>query len=153
MLDKDAIIKVNSYEHDESGITTEDPKTTVEMQDKRLRKGGLLAAEVDALQAVNIYGKKDSETAILCWGSNKGVCIEAAGKLGLKVIHPVVLWPFPVKQLQESLRGVKKLIAVENNATGQLVSLINRFGFNVDEKILKYDGRPFSVDELEARLT
>jgi len=24
-------------------------------------------------------------------------------------------------------------------------------GFNVDEQILKYDGRPFSFDELEAR--
>ncbi len=36
--DRDAIIKVNSYEHDESGITTEDKNLTVAMQDKRLFK-------------------------------------------------------------------------------------------------------------------
>ena len=150
--DKNAIIKVNSYEHDESGITTEDPKTTVTMQDKRLCKGKYLAEELENYRAVEIYGNGSSETAILCWGSNKGVCVEAAVNLGLKVIQPVVLWPFPVRQFQEGLKGVKKLIAVENNATGQLVTLIGRFGFKADEMILKYDGRPFSLDELEERL-
>lgn len=150
--EKDAIIKVNSYEHDEFGITTEDPAKTVQMQDKRLRKGIYLAEELEGMRPVNIYGNRDSETALLCWGSNKGVCVEAAAKLGLKVIHPIVLWPFPVKQLQASLRGVKKVIAIENNATGQLVTLMNRFGFKVDEMVLKYDGRPLSLDELERRL-
>jgi 2-oxoglutarate ferredoxin oxidoreductase subunit alpha len=42
------------------------------------------------------------------------------------------------------------LIAVENNATGQLVRLIRAYGFSTDSMILKYDGRPFALDELEA---
>jgi 2-oxoglutarate ferredoxin oxidoreductase subunit alpha len=88
----------------------------------------------------------------LCWGSNKPVCVEAAQNLGLKVIQPLVLSPFPLKQFKEALRGVKKLICVENNATGQLARHIKYYGFDVDEKILKYDGRPFSVDELHERL-
>jgi len=41
---------------------------------------------------------------------------------------------------------------VENNATGQLARLVANFGFRVDEKILKCDGRPFSVEELEERV-
>lgn len=150
--DKDAIIKVNSYEHDEYGITTEDPCQTVKMQDKRLRKEKFLNEELNNYEAIKVYGNKTGETAILCWGSNKGVCVEASKKFNLKVIQPLVLWPFPVTQLKESLNGVKKIIAVESNATGQLVRLIKLYGMDADEKILKYDGRPFSVEELETRL-
>lgn len=149
---KDAIIKVNSYEHDEFGITTEDPKQTTLMQDKRLRKEKFLAKDLENMKTVNVYGGKMAETALLCWGSNKGVCVEVAQELGLKVIQPIVLHPFPVKQFQEALRGVKKVICVENNATGQLLRLIKGYGFNVNETILKYDGRPFSLDELEEKV-
>jgi 2-oxoglutarate ferredoxin oxidoreductase subunit alpha len=148
--DKEAIIKVNSYEHDEFGITTEDPVKTVMMQDKRLRKERFLLKEIEEnLEAVGVYGDKNSKVSLLCWGSNKGVCCEVAQNLGLKVIQPLVLWPFPLEQFQDALSGVKKLISVENNATSQLVRLIKVYGFNVDEKISKYDGRPFSIDELE----
>jgi len=150
--EKDTVIKVNSYEHDESGITTEEPGLSVSMAEKRLRKEKYLQEELEKLNSVKTYGNKDSGSALLCWGSNKGVCVEAAENLGLKVIQPLVLWPFPVKQFQEALKGVKKLICVENNATGQLSRLLKISGFNVDEQVLKYDGRPFSVDELEDRI-
>ncbi|MDD4940225.1 MAG: 2-oxoacid:acceptor oxidoreductase subunit alpha [Candidatus Omnitrophica bacterium] len=150
--EKETVIKVNSYEHDESGITTEEPVLSVLMADKRLRKEKYLQEELEKLNTVKTYGNKDSEAALLCWGSNKGVCVEAAENLGLKVIQPLVLWPFPVKQFQEALKGTKKLICVENNATGQLSRLLKISGFNVDEQLLKYDGRPFSLDELEERI-
>jgi len=150
--DKDAIIKVDSYAHDEFGITTEDAQKIKIMQDKRLRKEKYLMKELETYKTVKVYGNNRSSIALICWGSNKGVCIEAAENLGLKVIYPVVLSPFPARQFQESLKGVQNLISVENNATAQLANLINRYGFSVNEKILKYDGRPFSLDELEERL-
>ena len=150
--EKGNVIKVNSYEHDEAGLTTEDPAETVKMQDKRLRKRGDLAEEISKYEAVKAYGNKDSETILLCWGSNKGVCVEAAEKLNLKVVQPIFLSPFPTHQLEEAIKGAKKLIVVESNATAQLVKLMNLYGLGADETILKYDGRPFSVDELEARL-
>lgn len=146
------VIKINSYEHDENGITTEDAKITKAMQEKRLRKEKYLAEDLENYETVKTYGNGNSSVAVLCWGSNKGVCVEAAENLGIKVIQPVVLWPFPEKQFQEALKGVKRLICVENNATGQLALLIQRFGFGVNEKILKYDGRPFTGDELEEKL-
>jgi 2-oxoglutarate ferredoxin oxidoreductase subunit alpha len=65
------------------------------------------------------------------------------------VIQPIVLSPFPEHAFRDAMRGIKKLIAVENNATGQLVRLIKAHGIDVDETILKYDGRPFTLDELE----
>lgn len=147
--DKGAVLKVNSYEHDEYGITTEDPVKTVRMQNNRLMKTRSLAKELEKYETVKCCGNDKSDTAILCWGSNRPVCEEVASSLGLKVVSPAVLSPFPVDAFKAALKGVKKIISVENNATGQLGSLINSYGIKVDREILKYDGRPFSVDELE----
>ena len=147
-----AVIKVNSYEHDERGITTEESVETNRMYEKRLRKGTHLAREMESYETVKVHGRKDSDRAVLCWGSNKGVCAEVGDKLGLRVVQPILMSPFPVRQLEAALRGVKKLVSVENNATGQMVRLVKSHGFGVDALISKYDGRPFSYEELEAEL-
>ncbi len=149
---KGKVIKVNSYEHDEAGFTTEDPAETKKMQDKRLQKEKNLAEELAGYEMVKIYGNKDADTAIICWGSNKGVCVEAAENLNLKVVQPLFLSPFPAHQLEAAIKGVKKLIAVECNATAQLVRLMNSYGLGADETILKYDGRPFTLEELEEEI-
>ena len=151
------VIKVNSYEHDEAGITTEDPRQTTVMQEKRLRKAEYLARALEAVKTVNTYEGEDHgahahQTALLCWGSNKGPCFEVGRRLGLKVIQPVVLNPFPTRQFQQALAGVKKLITVENNATAQLGRLIRNYGFQANGKILKTDGRAFSIEELEKKV-
>ncbi|MBI5123840.1 MAG: 2-oxoacid:acceptor oxidoreductase family protein [Candidatus Omnitrophica bacterium] len=144
--------KVNSYEHDESGITTEDPAIAAKMQEKRMLKKKLLIKELENYETVKCCGSLKSSTAIICWGSNKGPVAEAAGKLNLKAIQPIVLLPFPVNEIKDALKGVKKIISVENNATGQLGALLRGYGIKIDEEILRYDGRPFAVDELEDRL-
>ena len=150
--EKDNVIKINSYEHAESGLTTEDPAETKKMEDKRLRKEKYLTEELAKYQAVKIYGNERSDVAIICWGSNKGVCVEVAEKLNLKVVQPLYMSPFPALQLKTAIKGVKRLIAVESNATAQLVKLMNMHGLGVDKTILKYDGRPFYLEELEEKL-
>ncbi|MFH1847991.1 MAG: 2-oxoacid:acceptor oxidoreductase subunit alpha [Candidatus Omnitrophota bacterium] len=150
---KGAIVKVDSYEHDEYGVTTEDKDLTVKMQDKRLRKCKYLLEELEGYETVKVYGDKNSSTAILFWGSNKGACVEVGVKLGLRIVQPIVFSPFPLRRFKDALKGVKKIICVENNATGQLADFVKCRGINVDERILKYDGRPFSLDELEQKLT
>ena len=150
--DKDAVIKVNSYEHDEYGLTTEDPAMTARMQEKRLRKNNFLMKEVQRYETVKTYGDKNSSAVLLCWGSNKGPCVEAAEKLNLKVVQPVMLSPFPEDEFKKAIGAAKKIISVENNATGQLGMLVKSRGINIDGEILKYDGRPFSVDELEEKV-
>lgn len=148
----DAVVKANSYEHDEAGLSTEDPAVTVKMQEKRLRKETHLAADLDRYEPVHVYGDQGSKEAIVCWGSNKWVCIEVARRTGAKVVQPVVMSPFPVARFKEALDGVERVIAVECNATGQLIRLVGEYGFTVDKTVLKYDGRPFSVEELSARI-
>ena len=145
---KDAVIKTNSYAHDEAGITTEDPLTVGHMTDKRLRKGEKLADEMRGYPGVNVSGVPGASAALFCWGSTKGVCNEIAALLGLRVVRPVVLSPFPADHLKEAITGVRKLISVEENATAQLAALAERYGIIADEKILRYDGRPFLPDDL-----
>jgi len=51
------------------------------------------------------------------------------------------------------LINAKKVIAIENNASGQFANLIKlETGFEIKNKILKYDGRPFSVEEVTRRI-
>jgi 2-oxoglutarate ferredoxin oxidoreductase subunit alpha len=145
-------IRVNSHVHDTTGITTEDPRITREMADKRMKKMSGLATEIDGLGPVIIGGIPDASTAILCWGSCKGVCEEVGKKKGFRVVRPVVLWPFPEKTFARAMEGVEKFFAVETNESGQLADLVRQFGYNAAGKILKYDGRPFMLNELEEEL-
>ncbi|MEJ2655944.1 MAG: 2-oxoacid:acceptor oxidoreductase subunit alpha [Desulfobacterales bacterium] len=144
----EAIVKVSSYEHDENGITTEEPGQIARMQRKRLRKRKALADELGKYDTVNVYGNLESKTALLCWGSTKGACIEVAETLDLKVVQPLVLEPLPVESLKKALSGVEKIIDVEVNATGQLAKFIAGQGFCIDDMILRFDSRPFTVDNL-----
>jgi 2-oxoglutarate ferredoxin oxidoreductase subunit alpha len=149
---KDAIVKANGYMHDEAGITSEDADMSIQMTKKRLKKWETLIDVMQGYPSVIQSGIPGASTALFCWGSTKGACEEAAELLGLRVIRPVVLAPFPADQIKKSLVGVKRLIAVEENATSQLAALAERHGINPDEKILRYDGRPFTVEDLVARV-
>ena len=149
---KDAVVKVNSYMHDAAGITAEEADISNQMTKKRLKKWETL---IDVMQGHSLAiqsGNPDASTALLCWGSTKGVCEEAAAELGIRVIRPIVLTPFPVVQIKKALSGVKRLIAVEENMTAQLAALAERHGIITHEKILRYDGRPFTVEDLVSRI-
>ena len=145
-------VKVNSYIHDEVGITTERADLTISMTEKRLRKGETLRRETGALDPVVSFGRGGAATTLLCWGSTLPVCREVAGSLGFGVVQPVVLSPFPGEQLKEALSGTERVIAVEENALGQLRMLCARHDIGVDAAVLKFDGRPFAVEELGRRL-
>jgi 2-oxoglutarate ferredoxin oxidoreductase subunit alpha len=147
-----AIVKVNSYAHDESGITSEEGPVNEQMTKKRMRKEQALIEEMARISQVDVSGIPDAPTAILCWGSTKGVCTEAGIRLGLRVVRPVVLAPFPKNQVQGALSGVTRLIAVEENSTAQLADLASASGIPVNDTILRYDGRPFTPEDLAGRL-
>ena len=149
---KDAVVKVNSYMHDAAGITAEDAEISNQMIKKRLNKWETLIDVMHGYSMVIQSGTPDASTALLCWGSVKGVCEEAAAELGLRVIRPIVLAPFPVDQIKKALIGVKRLIAVEENMTAQLAALAERHGIIIHEKILRYDGRPFTVEDLVSKV-
>jgi len=143
-----AVVKANSYEHDQYGITTEEPEDTSAMADKRLGKREGLSADIERMEAVRVYGKADAAAALIAWGSTKGAAVEVGEDLGLRVIQPLVLEPLPVAQIKRAIEGAARVVAVENNATGCLARLLACHGIKVDATILKYDGRPFTVDGL-----
>jgi len=145
-----AIIKATSYEHDEYGITTEESERIKEMTEKRLRKYNLLKKEVEKMESIKVFDR-GSQEAVITWGSTKGVCEEVTGNLGITLVQPIVLEPLP-KKIRTVLKDVKKRIIVEVNATGQLRRLLENNGIKIHHTILKYDGRPFEVEELEEKI-
>ena len=147
-----AVVKVNSYAHDPAGITTEEPEITSRMANKRLRKGESLAAGLEGYPAVNTAGTLSAGTAVICWGSVREACSEVCSELGLRMVQPVVLSPFPYDRCREALSGVRTLIAVEENSTGQLAALLKAHGIAADTCILRDDGRPITPDYLASRL-
>ncbi len=146
------VVKINSYEHEENGTTTEDRPLTKKMQEKRLRKGIALIKEIEGLEAVKVYGRKEAKTAVVCWGSGKHLCVEATEKLDVRVVMPLVLSPLPLVQLRRALEGTHQIIIVEDNATAQLAQLLKLGGIKVDAVILTYDGRPETVEQLEEKI-
>jgi len=143
-----AIVKATSYEHDEYGITTEESEQIVKMQQKRLRKKKTIENELSKHEQVKVYGNLESKTVLLCGGSTKGACMEVAEELGLKVVQPLVLEPLPIEPLKKVLSNADKIIDVEVNTTGQLAKLLSAHGICIDDMILRFDGRPFTVDFL-----
>jgi 2-oxoglutarate ferredoxin oxidoreductase subunit alpha len=57
--------------------------------------------------------------------------------------------PFPTDFVQKVLSSSRRTIAVENNYSGQMAGLIReRTGIAINSKVLKFDGRPFSQNEV-----
>ncbi|MCF7845512.1 MAG: 2-oxoacid:acceptor oxidoreductase subunit alpha [Candidatus Pacebacteria bacterium] len=146
----EAVVKATSYEHDKKGVVTEDAEAIKKMQEKRIRKYEKLRQEVEEMETVRVTGS--GSVAVVFWGSTKGAVLEAVKDLEIKAIQVLIMEPFSKKQMKEALVGVEKIISIETNATGQLSKVLQCNGFKVDEEILKYNGRPFSVDELEEKL-
>jgi 2-oxoglutarate/2-oxoacid ferredoxin oxidoreductase subunit alpha len=143
-----AIVKVDSYAHDESGITTEEAVVVDQMTKKRMRKESSLNEGMAKYAQVAVTGKADASTALLAWGSTSGVCTEVGELLGIRVVRPVVLSPFPADQIKKALAGVNRLVAVEENSSAQLADLAQASGITVQHRILRYDGRPFTPEGL-----
>ncbi len=146
----------NSYEHDEVGHMTEVPAKRVAMADKRLKKLTAIARDVPAPA---VYGDQEAEITFVAWGSMRGPVLEAMKLLQAKgkkvqLVHFSWLYPFPVEATTKLLSPATRLIDVEQNATGQLASLIREHtGILIKEKILKYDGRVLYPEEIVEKVS
>jgi 2-oxoglutarate ferredoxin oxidoreductase subunit alpha len=157
---KGTIVHANSDEHDEYGLTTEDPVTTTAMMDKRMRKLSAIVKEIEErnIEAIKFYGPEEAQATIISWGSTKGPIREAMKLLkseGVTVNYMQILYlhPFPKGEVEKVLLRTKKTIVIEQNKTSQLSSLIRDHNLRrVDHKILRYDGRPFNPGDLSERI-
>lgn len=144
------LVCADSDEHSENGRITEDFDMRVAMVDKRMRKlEGYRDIEPE------LIGNKDYSTLIIGWGSTYGAICEALKLINrddvafafFKQVFPV---PGSAFKLMEK---AQKRIVIENNATGQFGKLLEMETLlKVHEKILKYNGTPFAVEELVEKI-
>lgn len=67
--------------------------------------------------------------------------------------HIRLLHPFPADEMFPLVQSAKKVVVIENNATGQLANILkmNVGQINKINSILKYDGNPFLPHEIYAQ--
>lgn len=139
----------DSDEHDEEGRITEDlDGIRVKMADKRMKKS--MQVKKAVIKPV-LIGPKKYRTLIISWGSNYNTIIEAIKITGTKdtsFLHFPQVYPLP-KETTAYLKKAKKLLLIENNQTGQFGDLIKfETGIDIKNRVLKYNGMPFSVEEI-----
>ncbi len=150
-----AVYAASSDEHDEYGRITEEITNRRRMMDKRMRK---LAAAAAEMRPPKRYGPEQADLTLVCWGSSYGPCREAVNLLSsnggsANLIHFSDLWPFPEDEAARMLKACRDTVAVEQNYTSQLARLIRMStGLSVGRTINKYDGRPFSPEDILAEL-
>ena len=150
------LVAADSDEHNERGWITESADTRVKMVDKRMKKLEKLNEE---LEEPEFIGDETCDTLLVGWGSTYGPIKEAVAKLnessqakyGALVFGDV--YPLPRKRLESFAKVAGTIINVEQNATGQLASLIREVtGISCTDSILKYDGRQISGEEIVERV-
>jgi 2-oxoglutarate/2-oxoacid ferredoxin oxidoreductase subunit alpha len=142
------IVRADSDEHDEEGLITEDFMVRRRMVEKRLKRLEKLKAE--ALMPYMIGDAGNADTLVISWGSNRGVVEEALELLGKRCIAGVHFSQvYPLNPGVSGLFGSRRLLVVENNATGQFADFIElETGRKIDRRILKATGEPFSVEDI-----
>ena len=146
-----AVLYADSDEHTEEGHITESATIRKQMMRKRMQKLDGLRQEIAPPE---FYPAVEAELVVLGWGSTHGVIKEAVDKLNAggnsaQMIHYSELLPLNPQHTPTERFGEVKIIAVENNYTGQFADHFSRVtGLAVDQKILKYDGRPFTSREI-----
>lgn len=141
-------------EHDEWGHITEDPVERVQMMDKRSKKLEIAAREIPLSEKINIFGDPNAELVLLSWGSPKGAILDAlealwAEKLSVCFVQCRLLWPLPSDDLRELLERAKRRACIENNYSGQFAGLVReQTGIAMDHLIVKFNGRPITMDEV-----
>jgi 2-oxoglutarate ferredoxin oxidoreductase subunit alpha len=150
------VFVTTSDEHTESGKISEGIENRLEQMDKRMRKLDLMASETPESDKWTLYGPDQADATIVSWGSTMGAIIDSMRvldeDLGIRVnfLQIRLMKPFPTEEVTRLLSAANKLILIEDNYSGQLGDLIReKTGIKIDLRVLKYDGRPISQNEVE----
>jgi 2-oxoglutarate ferredoxin oxidoreductase subunit alpha len=118
------------------------------MHGKRLSK--LQAIREEAFLPTEIGDVAHADMLVVTWGSNRGVieeALELSNREDIAALHFSQVYPLPEKAKKLFTR--KKIVVMENNATGQFANLLKlEYGLKISDTVLKYDGDPFSVEEV-----
>ena len=144
----DGIVRVDSDEHDENGRITENSNIRKKMVEKRnIRLEELKKASIPP----TFIGEEEYKRLYVCYGSNLGIALDLekeCNKNECAFLHFSQLHPLS-NDIEEYFKKAKELIIFENNYTGQYADYLEtRFSFKFKKRILKYNGDPFSIEDL-----
>lgn len=140
---------ITSDEHDEIGHITEDPELREAMMEKRAAKLESLKEWLGPEEMYRAYNP-EAETLVIGWGSTEGVALEAIEGLEMGYLQVRFLLPFP--DIEEIIAG-KRLVVLEYNQSGQFAKLLaQETGRKPDHLIVKYNGRPMTIEEVREAL-
>ena len=139
-------------EHDGEGNVAEGIDNAIAQMNKRMKKMDTMKA---VLPEPQLIGSQDPEILIVSWGSNRGPIVDVIkDQSNIGYLHYTYLWPLKTEKLEALAKKAKKTILIEATYQGHLGKLISmECGLNLDEQILKFDGRPFFYDELLSKLS
>jgi len=142
------LVKLDSDEHTEDGFIAEDEETRNAMNAKRLSRFELVKADV---LEPKLTGPSDYENLVISWGSTGPTVQEALDVAKLpKTAHLHYSWVWPLPDSTAGyLAKAKKVVVVEQNATGQLADVIQmKTCVPLTRRLLKSSGAVFGVEEL-----
>ena len=147
-----AVYTSTSDEHTETGrIEDEDAENRIAQHEKRMRK---IETMMQEMRMPEWYGAKNASVTLMSWGATRYAIHEAVDLLnadGVKTnaLHFIDIYPLDEARLEKELAQAQYLIDIEGNYTAQLAQVVRVYtGRQVDDKILKYDGRPFTGAEI-----
>ncbi len=143
-------------EHDEMGHIEEDPDNRVKMMTKRMTKLDTAAKEIPEDEKFNFFpsSKKQADVTIVSWGSTKGPILDAMklmekDGIGVEFLQIRLVNPFPTDAVKQKLSRAKLTVDIEQNYSGQMAAVIaEKTMIDVKNKIVKFNGRPMSQDEI-----
>lgn len=151
---KGGIFWTTGDEHDEYGHITEAADIRIKMMRKRMRKIDLAGQVIPDSKKATLHGPKAAPITLIGWGSSKGAILDGMEDLKSDGIETNFLQiryvnPFPTGLVQQVLGSARRKVAIENNYSAQMAGLIReKTGIGTDNTIVKFDGRPFSQNEI-----
>lgn len=153
---KNAIHHVTGVEHDETGKPSEAAGNRKNQMDKRMKK--IENIRFDEPVYTNAP-HEEADVLLVGFNSTRGVLEElqrSFNEQGIKTNHAHIrlIHPFPAEEMMNHVQSAKKVLVVENNATGQLASILkmNVGGHHKIQSVLRYDGTPFLPRQLETQV-
>ena len=118
----------------------------------------LAAREIPAEKKFRLVGSGRTPVLALGWGSTKGAIVDALRRIDpegstYSFLQIRIMRPFPTEEVLPILQRAGKVVCFDGNFSEQLAQLVrSETGFQPHHRVVKYDGRPFSEDEVVTAL-
>ena len=146
---------VTGLEHTQANAPTPANDIHRQMTEKRFRK---LETAAGQFSKAKTYGSENASIGIISWGSTSGAVFEAIDKakekgIDVQALYPRTLYPLPTDWIKSFVKGKEVVIVVEANYNAQFKSTIVERCTHINRgtevlEFLKYDGTPFTPDEI-----